>query len=129
MSWRGKGDRRFNDCHYSWPKEWDYIDLDGLEVCHRCRESLLLYEVTRNGDKATSILRRLAVRAQVPALLLLVPDGNEPFTDETPVSWKAVVGWDDWHEGSLADLRVQVVQVIRDEHDQDHCAMRRRQPA
>jgi hypothetical protein len=117
MSYRGKGDRRFNDYHYSWPTDWWYIDLDGIEVCRRCREPLLFYEVTRDPEKATSILYRLCVRANLPGLLLLVPDGSEPFTDETMVSWRAI-GTRPWLDGPLSDLK-ESVRVLRNDHDQE----------
>ena len=50
----------------------DMIDLDAIEVCHDCRQPLMLLELARDVGqpfKATTILRELALRSQVPAAL------------------------------------------------------------
>lgn len=50
----------------------DMIDLDAIEVCHDCRQPLMLLELARDiGQpyKATTILRELALRANAPAAL------------------------------------------------------------
>ena len=52
------------------------IDLDLMGACRQCREPLYLIESSTNPEKATSILSRLAVRADLPALLVLHRDGE-----------------------------------------------------
>lgn len=46
------------------------IDLDLMGACSRCREPLYLIESTTNPDKPVTILRRLAVKADLPALVI-----------------------------------------------------------
>jgi len=51
----------------------DMIDLDAIEVCHDCREPLMLLELARDvgqSFKATAIMRELAERSHVPAALV-----------------------------------------------------------
>lgn len=60
----------------------DMIDLDAVEVCHDCRQPLMLLELARDvgqAYKATTILRELALRADVPAALVyyLVDGSND----------------------------------------------------
>jgi hypothetical protein len=121
MSYRGNTDRRFNDYHYNWPKDWWYIDLDGLEVCSRCREPLLLYEVSRDSEKPTSIIRKLASKAGVPAVLVIVPDAGETFDDSTVVNWRWVGSWV-WHEESLGTFQATVAE-LRQKHAEAHAVL------
>ena len=49
------------------------IDIDFLEYCHRCRETLALIELAQDvgqSFKPTPVLERLARRANVPAYLI-----------------------------------------------------------
>lgn len=53
------------------------IDVDYLEVCKYCKEPLFLAEVARDVGqdfKATTIIRRLAARANLPAFLIFCKD-------------------------------------------------------
>lgn len=118
MTYRGNGDRRFNDWHYTLPKDWWYIDLDGVEACPRCREPLLLYEITRNPEKATTILARLSRASGVPAVLMLVPEAGEVFTDDTEVQWR-VIGTGVSQSGTLGQWQLQIAE-LRDGHDADN---------
>lgn len=78
MKYRAKSvDRRYNDWHYSLPGRVDYIDLDGVEDCWDCRDPLALVETTTNPEKSTSILRKLAARAGVPAWLVILPRSRQ----------------------------------------------------
>ena len=65
-------ERIFLDWHYRLPKRVCAIDLDLIEYCNDCRETLALFEYTMaNGQpKATTVLRKLAARAGVPAFLV-----------------------------------------------------------
>jgi hypothetical protein len=47
------------------------IDLDLLGACNSCREPLYLIEATTNPNKPLSILRRLAERSNLPALVIM----------------------------------------------------------
>ncbi len=49
----------------------DAIDIDLLGACHACREPIWLAESSTNPNKATTILRKLAARANLPALLII----------------------------------------------------------
>lgn len=115
MTFRGNGDRRFNDWHYSLPRDWWYIDLDGMEVCSRCRRPLLLYEVTRDPQKATTILSRLSQAADIPAVLMLLPDGDEPLADDTVVRWR-LLGAREWSHASLLGWKDHLAH-LRAAHD------------
>jgi hypothetical protein len=58
------------------------IDLDSIEVCHDCREPLMLLELARDVGqtfKATAIMRELAERSSVPAAVTfyLVDGSND----------------------------------------------------
>lgn len=56
-----------------------YIDLDAIEYCAKCREPLLLGELARDvgqAFKATRVLRRLAKRANRPAVLVFYRVGD-----------------------------------------------------
>lgn len=69
-------DRTVQDWHRAtFSRDADAIDLDLMGACHRCRGPLYLIEASTNPDKATTILRKLAVRANLPAFLVLHRDG------------------------------------------------------
>lgn len=71
------------------------IDLDGVEYCSRCRSALALVEAARDVGqpfKATTVMRALAARAGIPALVVL---------------WTPV-------EGDVAEFRVKRVHPTLD---------------
>jgi len=124
--YRGKTDRRFQDYHYTWPADYWYIDLDGVEVCQRCRQPLILYEVSRDVEKPTSILANIGERAALHAVLIIVPNGGVEFDDSTPVQWAWIVedgvahrGMRTWNRGTLGDWRAEV-DSVRAEHKETH---------
>src|SRR5205823_1287211 len=54
-------------------RQLTYIDLDAIEACDGCYEPLALLELARDigqSHKATSIMARLAERAEIPAGLV-----------------------------------------------------------
>jgi hypothetical protein len=64
-------DRTVQDWHReSFPATHWAIDLDLMGACNRCREPLYLIEATTNPEKPYTILRKLAARAEVPALVI-----------------------------------------------------------
>ena len=60
------------------------IDLDDVEYCRRCSEPLALIETAfdvGHGLKATTVMRRLARRCQLPAVLALyAKDGADDIS-------------------------------------------------
>ena len=70
----GVRDLTFSGWHRSLPNDWlDYIDIDYCGYCHVCRQPLVLIEVTedRGQTKATTVTRRMAEAANVPAYLVM----------------------------------------------------------
>jgi len=70
----GTRDLAYSGWHRLLEDDLTYIDIDGCEYCRRCREPLALIETARDVGqdyKATTVLRRLAVRAGLPAYLVL----------------------------------------------------------
>lgn len=64
-------DRTVQDWHReAFPKDHWAIDLDLMGACSKCRAPLYLIESTTNPQKPTSILMRLAKRADVPAFVI-----------------------------------------------------------
>ena len=64
-------DRTVQNWHrHSFPSTSHAIDLDLMGVCDRCREPLYLIESTTNPQKPLTILKRLAIRSQLPALMI-----------------------------------------------------------
>jgi len=65
-------DRTVQDWHRtSLPEDATAIDLDLMGACACCYESLYLIESATHWQKPVGILRSLAVRATVPALLVV----------------------------------------------------------
>lgn len=120
MSYRGKGDRRFLDYHYGLDPDWWCIDIDAVEVCAICRRPLQLTETTRDPQKATSILRQLARDSSLPAVLVILPDGDDAFSGDERVRWRWVEPVDrsprGWQTETLADYFRDCVGAIRDAH-------------
>jgi len=58
-----------------------YIDLDAIEVCAMCKQPLALIELAQDvgqSGKATTIIRRLARLANLPAFLVFYSkDGSD----------------------------------------------------
>jgi pyruvate-formate lyase-activating enzyme len=68
----GTRDLTYSRWHRTLADDLPYIDLDAIEYCQGCREALLLIELALDvgqSVKATTVLRKLATRAEVPALL------------------------------------------------------------
>jgi hypothetical protein len=119
LRYRGMTDRRYQDWHYTLPQDWDFIDLDGLDCCRRCREPLLLTESSKDPNKATSIMRRLAERADVQAVLIIMPGGDQALTDDSLVRWRFVYPNGEWRKGSLSEWKAQL-GALRSSH---RCAL------
>lgn len=65
-------DRTVQDWHRSHlPEDCTAIDLDLMGACPRCYHPLYLIESSTRDDKPVGILRSLARKADVPALLVL----------------------------------------------------------
>lgn len=61
-----------------------YIDVDAVEVCDDCGEPLLLIELARDvgqAHKPTTIMQRLARRADLPAALSFYRVGDDSDID------------------------------------------------
>ena len=64
-------DRTVQDWHRdAFPSTYHAIDLDLMGCCHLCREPLYLIEATTNPEKGYSILRRLALRSNLPGFVV-----------------------------------------------------------
>lgn len=63
--------RQLKDAHGEPLTKWKAIDLDLMGYCHICRDPLYLIESTTNEQKATTVMRALARRAQLPAFVVL----------------------------------------------------------
>ena len=115
MMWRGRGDRRYNDWHYTLARHFDYIDIDGADVCHQCRDVLLLTEVTRDPAKATTIIRKLATRAHLPSVLIILPDEPTILIDTTPIMWRWLTPtYARIHSGTLDEWTVEIERIHSD---------------
>ena len=65
-------DRTVQDWHRESFSASDWaIDLDLLGACNSCQEPIYLIEATTNPRKPVTILRRLAERANLPAIVIL----------------------------------------------------------
>lgn len=75
----GERDLAYSAWHRTLDDELTYIDLDAVEYCAKCREPLLLMELARDHGqpKATTVLRALARRADLPAILVFYSAGSE----------------------------------------------------
>jgi hypothetical protein len=70
-------DRTVQDWHFnSMVRQASAIDLDLYGYCNLCYEPLYLIEASTNPDKAVNALMGLALRASVPAFLVLHRDGR-----------------------------------------------------
>lgn len=61
--------------HRCLPKPAYMIDMDYLECCPHCKQPLIVGEIAKDvgqGFKATTILRNLARKAQLPAVLIFL---------------------------------------------------------
>lgn len=68
-------DRTVQDWHrHTFGPQDDAIDIDLMGICHECREALYLIEASTNPKKATTAVRRLGTRADVPSYLVLHKD-------------------------------------------------------
>ena len=69
----GTRDLAYSRWHRTLGKELTYIDVDGCEYCYHCREPLALVETAMDIDQAfktTTVMRRLAEKAVIPAYLV-----------------------------------------------------------
>ena len=120
--YRGQADRRYLDWHYTLDDDMTLIDLDAVEVCKTCRETLMLCETSRDATKRTTILARLAERAKIPAWLIIVPEGD--LLPDVVVRVRRVFPFDDspllpisgFYELTLNGW-AQHLRNIRDRHD------------
>lgn len=70
-------DRTVQDWHFdTFSADCWAIDVDLMGCCKACGEPLYLIEATTNPEKPTRLLMKLAVRAEVPALLILHQDAR-----------------------------------------------------
>jgi len=56
-----------------------YVDLDAVEYCHKCGEPLALLELAQDVGqefKATTVMRKLAAKAGLPAYLVFYKKGR-----------------------------------------------------
>jgi hypothetical protein len=116
----------YSKWHRTGPKRIAFLDIDYIEYCERCYEPLLLCELahgTKNTNKPYYVTRNLALKAGIPAVVILYE------TD------------DDGPTGTLNKLRVRQVAPDVDEfkaflpsewaailvhlHDRHTCAVRR----
>lgn len=85
-------DRTVQDWHRNtFHRDCWAIDLDLMGACHSCRAPLYLIEATTNPNKPTSILRALAQRADVPALVIyhrdrLIVRGRHVWPADMPIA-------------------------------------------
>lgn len=95
-------------------------DVDLMGVCARCLEPLYLIEATRSSEKSTTFLKKLARRANVPAIL--VQHSNYAITRCSFVSLKGdtLIGGEEELKDTLTQLRFSHdcdrPDWIRDEH-------------
>ena len=77
----GERDLCFSGWHrYHLNENLDYIDLDCIEYCHRCKLPLALIELAQDvgqSNKPTSVTRNLAQMAGIPAYLVFYNGNGE----------------------------------------------------
>lgn len=84
-------DRTVQDWHrVTFHRDWWAMDLDLMGACRSCYEPLYLIESTTNPNKATTMLRGLAKRADVPALVIYHRDrriirGRQIWPSDMPI--------------------------------------------
>jgi len=69
----GTRDLAYSAWHRILDPSLHYIDLDAIEYCAQCKEPLALFELAQDvgqGWKATTVLRKLARKARLPAYLV-----------------------------------------------------------
>ena len=69
----GSRDLTYSAWHRTLDPSLHYIDLDAIEYCAQCKEPLALLELAQDvgqGWKATTVLRKLARKARLPAYLV-----------------------------------------------------------
>jgi hypothetical protein len=126
-------DRRYNDWHYppNLPKDFTYMDLDGLEWCRRCWHTFLMVETSTNPDKPTIVLETLAKDFLVvkTSYLLVVPPvpelgGPAVFTHDTEITYKQLTPTKaKTVQGTLGDWSA-ILAEERDYHYAFECAKR-----
>lgn len=100
-------DRTVQDWHRNaFPASDWAIDMDLLGACNSCREPLYLIEATTNPNKPLSILKRLAMRSHLPALVVL-HDGES--IKSARVIWPSVIELPEekWLRSTLLIVRQQ----------------------
>ncbi|MBU0599041.1 hypothetical protein KKF61_08730 [Patescibacteria group bacterium] len=81
----GTRDLTYSAWHRLLDDSLTYIDIDDVEYCQRCRQSLALIETAQDVGqpfKATIVTRRLAQRAQVPAFLVFYRKADMGLIDQ-----------------------------------------------
>lgn len=69
----GVRDLTYSGWHRTLADHITYIDIDACEYCQKCREPLILIELAKDygqSNKATTVLRKLALKANISAYLI-----------------------------------------------------------
>lgn len=77
----GTRDLSYSKWHRTLSDDCTYIDIDCLEYCDRCKCPLALVELAQDRGqerKATTVMRRLAHMANLPAFLVFYQIDPEP---------------------------------------------------
>lgn len=78
----GNRDLTYSKWHRRLDDFLDWIDIDCCEYCHnpKCREPLALIELAQDvgqSFKATTVMRKLALKATLPAFLVFYKKGDD----------------------------------------------------
>lgn len=81
----GTRDLAFSRWHRAIPRDdFTWIDIDHCAYCDECKDPIYLVELAQDvgqGWKATTVTRRLALKLDIPALLVLyTADDSEQIT-------------------------------------------------
>lgn len=78
----GRRDMLFSLWHGRLNKNYKFLDIDWVEFCHICSEPLALIELAIDVGqwKPTTVTRKLAERADLPAFCILYQDDGEDIT-------------------------------------------------
>lgn len=120
-----EGDRNLLDWHYTiggkYHDKYKLMDLDMVEFCYQCSEPLMLVETTYNPAKATTVLKALAKRAELPAYRYLMERCEETFGIRS-VTVKRV--WPE-HDGERRFSLAELAEWITCQHEKHWAECRR----